>query len=43
MTIVLDCKPTSLLASRIAWSYVIASIGAAMGGAAALIYAIRWW
>lgn len=39
----LDEKVAKQVASRVAWSYVIASVGAAMGGAAALIYAIRWW
>ena len=39
----LDEKGAKQVASCVARSYLIASIGAAMGGAAALIYAIRWW
>lgn len=42
MRIELDKSAAAEIASRIAWSYVIAAIGAAMCGAAALIYAIRW-
>lgn len=39
----LDEKGAEKLAGRIGWSYIVASLGAAMGGAAALIYSIRWW
>lgn len=39
----LDEKGTKKLAGRIGWSYLVASLGEAVCGAAALIYVVRWW
>jgi hypothetical protein len=39
----LDERGAEKLAGRIGISYIVASAGAAAGGLAALIYAIRWW
>ncbi|WP_211475049.1 hypothetical protein [Collimonas humicola] len=39
----LDSQGAEKFASRIGVSYIIAAIGAASAGAAALIWAIRWW
>lgn len=39
----LDEKGAEQFASRIALAYVISAVRAALIGAAALIYAIRWW
>ena len=39
----LDSSGAEKFATRIGLSYVIAAIGAACAGVAALVWAIRWW
>lgn len=39
----LTAREAQKLAGRVGIAYIAASTGAAAGGIAALIYAIRWW
>lgn len=39
----LNAKGAERLAARVGLSYVVAAIGGALAGLAAVIYAVRWW